>query len=147
MQITVTLDGKPLEGAAVAVLPTKESTEARDAAGTTDTEGKAVLKSGVDLGLYPGTYTIMLSKKEQIGTPPSEEQLKAFAEKGIRYKPRMKEIVPNKYTNREFSDLKVEVSFWRNRLGRVKELTFNLVSNAEVKKKAEPVPDSAAEEP
>lgn len=60
---TVTLDGKPLAGAAVAFVP-QAGTKGVGAFGTTDADGRYMLghRSG-KAGIEPGTYTVSFSKK------------------------------------------------------------------------------------
>lgn len=72
---TVTLDGKPLAGAAVSFVP-QAGTEGAGAFGTTDAEGRFTLdhRSGRP-GVEPGTYTVSFSKmalKDGSPIPPGK---------------------------------------------------------------------------
>jgi hypothetical protein len=117
----VTLDGKPFAGADVSLVSLWDKTPS--AVGTTDSEGKVTFQTGEVEGVLSGTYTVIVSKivEERM---LSNNEIRALAEVGIRYKAQMIELSPEKYTQRETSDLKMKVGYWSH-----KEFTFDLRSD------------------
>ena len=74
--IVITQDGKPLEGASIALIP-MDSSNTWNAGGSTDASGKAVLQalSRYD-GVVPGKYYVIVTKRESDKrdiTPPDPE--------------------------------------------------------------------------
>ena len=59
---TVTLDGKPVEGATVTFHLLGDDKEGRPATGQTDTTGTFHLKTGNDDGARPGEYKVVITK-------------------------------------------------------------------------------------
>jgi len=123
VRAVVTLDDKPLEGAAVTLLPVRKN--AVSAFGVTDTEGivtfkTTVIDGEVVDGVLPGSYTVIISKTTEERRLTNNE-IRALAEAGIRYRPGIVELVPEKYTRRETSALQVRIGYWYPT-----DLTFNL---------------------
>lgn len=107
----VTLDDHPLPEANVTLVSVWKNKPA--ATGITDAEGHVTFKTGELDGVLPGTYVAVLSKIIEEKTL-SNNEIRAFAEAGIRYVPKMIETVPQKYTKRETSDLKINVGYWHS---------------------------------
>jgi hypothetical protein len=61
---TVTLDGKPVEGATVTFLVLGDDKEGRPATGQTDKTGTFHLKTGNEDGARPGEYKVVVSKND-----------------------------------------------------------------------------------
>jgi hypothetical protein len=75
--------------------------------------------------VLPGSYIVVVTKPVE-EKRLSNDEIRAFAEIGIRYKSRNIEYVPEKYTRRETSSLRIKVGYWQT-----KELTFDLWSEKE----------------
>jgi len=116
----VTLDGEPLAEAEIFLLPVREN--AASAFGITDTEGTATFKTADIGGVFPGSYIVIVTKTLE-ERKLSNNEIRALAEAGIRYSPNFVELVPEKHTRRETSDLRVKIGYWRP-----KKLTFDLLS-------------------
>jgi hypothetical protein len=120
---TVTLDGKPLDGAAVSFVPVVDDTKPKSgqtpATGQTDATGKFVLGSVAGVGAVAGKYNVGVSK-----APPGAPGTKGEAPKGappgtMLSGPPMqtspgtpgppKNLVPEKYINPDKSGITVEV--------------------------------------
>lgn len=103
----VTLDGKPLAGAVVMFLPTG-ATQGVESVATTDAAGKFQLKTITgDPGVIPGEHRVLINKMvmpdgSPIPTDTDEPEI-TFVSQGAR------ELVPQKYNNRETSILKATV--------------------------------------
>ena len=115
------LDDKPFAEAKVTLVPIREG--AKTAIGTTNAEGKVWFKTEETAGVVSGTYIVIVSKTAEERTL-SNNEIRALAEVGIRYRPQMIELAPSKYTQRETSELKMKVGYWPS-----KEFTFELQSN------------------
>jgi len=115
------LDGKPFVEADVSLVSSKEDT--KSAFGLTDDEGNVAFKTEERNGVFPGTYTVLVSKTAE-EKKLSNNEIRALAEKGIRYEANIIELVPQKYTRRETSDLKIKVGYWSS-----KNLIFDLHSD------------------
>ena len=120
IRAVVTLDGEPFVEAEVVLLPVRENNAS--AIGITDREGKVSFTTGEINGVLPGSYIMLISKIVEDKTLTNNE-IRALAEVGIRYGPRMIELVPEKYTRRETSDLRVKIGYWYS-----KELSIDLQS-------------------
>jgi len=120
IQAVVTLDGEPLAEAEVTLLPVRE--HAASAFGITDAEGVVVFTTGEIDGVFPGAYVVILSRTAEERRLTNNE-IRALAEAGIRYRPNIVEHVPERYTRRETSDLRVRIGYWRSR-----DLVFDLRS-------------------
>ena len=114
VRAVVTLAGEPLAGAAVTFLPVRAG--AATAFGITDTEGAITFKTTVIDGevidgVLPGSYAVIVSKtiEEQKLT---NNEIRSLAEAGIRYRPGVVELVPEKYTRRETSGLQARIGYW-----------------------------------
>ena len=59
---TVTLDGRPVEGAIVTFHPLGDDKESRPATGQTDKTGTFQLKAGNEDGIRPGEYKVVIIK-------------------------------------------------------------------------------------
>jgi hypothetical protein len=120
VRAVVTLDDKPLAGAEVSLFLVRD--DAKSATGITDEDGQVTFKTREAAGVLPGTYIITLTKTVEENRL-SNSEIRALAEVGMRYRPKMIEFVPEKYTRRETSDLKITVGYWSS-----KNLTFSLRS-------------------
>jgi len=115
------LDGEPFVEAEVSLVSSKENT--KSASGMTDAEGKVTFRTEEVEGVFPGTYTVIVSKTAEENRL-SNNQIRALAEMGIRYEANIIEWAPEKYTRRETSDLKIKVGYWSS-----KDLIFDLHSD------------------
>ena len=108
---TVTLDGQPLEGAAIGFIPAEGG---RPATGKTDAEGRFTLASFTAKdGLPPGSYKVTVSKVE---TARAAEAAPSAVEDGSEESTAMgridqgvKFITPVKFSSPLTTDLMVEV--------------------------------------
>ncbi|HID21451.1 MAG TPA: carboxypeptidase regulatory-like domain-containing protein [Planctomycetaceae bacterium] len=111
---TVTLDGKPVEGATVVFVPKEEGT-GRAATGVTDSNGKYSLGTFASGdGVIPGEYLIKITKYRPPSTqqPPvgdeedEESEMRAFleAQQGTQQTQTESEL-PVKYSNEQTSGL------------------------------------------
>lgn len=114
---TVTLDGKPVEGASVSFL----SSENVVATGITDASGKYSLKTIVGEqmaeGAVPGTHSIGVAKStgQGVDAATTPEEMKAMTTQMMTTPtnaPEFKQthIIPQKYNNPMMSNLKAEVT-------------------------------------
>ena len=121
VRAVVTLDDEPLTEAIVTLIPLRQN--AASAFGVTDAEGNvAFLMDEID-GVIPGTYVAVISKKTEENLLTNNE-IRALAETGIRYRPNVIELVPEKYTHSQTSDLIIQVGYWHPTT-----LTFDLRSD------------------
>ena len=120
IRAVVTLDGAPLAEAEVTLLPVRE--HAASAFGITDAEGAVAFKTRDLDGVFPGSYIVIVSKSVEERKLTNNE-IRALAEAGIRYRPRIVELVPERYTRRETSGLRVRIGYWHS-----KKLTLDLRS-------------------
>lgn len=90
----LTLGGEAVEGATVCLTP-KDREVGRDAAGTTDADGRFVVSTGSDPGCVVGEYSISVLKIEQTG----DSVLTA----------RAKNVFPEQYADPSTSGLSVDV--------------------------------------
>lgn len=124
---TVTLDGNPVEGASVNFLSDAGSITA---SGKTDAGGKFTLKTvigsqSVD-GAILGRHKVAVVKTESDGqaiTDPKEMMSKMAENPAITSDFKVKNIVPNKYSNPTQSGLTAEVTE-----GGANDFTFDLKS-------------------
>ena len=107
---TVTLQGKPVAGAAVTFVPTGEG---EAASAITDSEGKYALTTWeAGDGARPGEYGVKVSKQEQQTVDPSkmvqnlsiEEEQKIYVE-SKKAPPPAKRLIPSKYQDDQTSGL------------------------------------------
>jgi hypothetical protein len=107
---TVTLQGKPVTGAAITFVPTGEG---EAASAITDSEGKYALTTWeAGDGARPGEYRVKVSKQEQQAVDPSkmvknlsyEEEQKIYVE-SKKAPPPAKSLVPRKYEDDQTSGL------------------------------------------
>lgn len=94
---TVTLDGKPLEGASVFFELQDDVEGKKSSFGQTDSSGKYELTFGGGTGARPGKHLVKISKQESAG---GDAEGSGASE--------VKQLVPEKYNNK--SELTVEVS-------------------------------------
>lgn len=109
LTIIVTHNGTPVEGASVLLAPEQSDFSA---AGLTDAEGKAVMKTdGTYEGVVPGSYFASVTKLEKleldIGETPSDPAKYAEYEKKLAEQPMPKHLLPEKYSSFGSSGLKV----------------------------------------
>lgn len=111
----VTLEGKPVAGAAVTFAPADGR---RPATGLTDAEGRFTLATFADGdGALPGEHRVTVTKKEVIGATSGPDGLS-----GPIGDVMVKWIVPKPYSNKESSGLSAVVSRDRH------EFTFDLTA-------------------
>jgi hypothetical protein len=122
VQAVITLDDKPLAEASVSLVAVRENATVKPATGTTDEEGNVTFKTEEKDGVLSGSYIVIISKKVEEKMLTNNE-IRALAEAGIPYRANFIELVPEKYTRRETSDLKVKVGYWYTT-----NLTYNLRS-------------------
>ena len=108
---TVTLQGKPVAGAAITFVPTGNEGEAASA--ITDSNGKYALTTWrAGDGARPGEYRVKISKQEQQTVDPSkmvknlsiEEEQKIYVE-SKKPRPPTKSLIPSKYQDDQTSGL------------------------------------------
>jgi len=112
IQAVVMLDGKPFVEAEVSLVLRKENT--KFAFGMTDAEGKVTFMTEEVEGVFPGTYTVIVSKTAE-EKRLSNNEIRALAEVGIRYTANTIELAPEKYIRRETSDLIIKVGYWSSK--------------------------------
>jgi carboxypeptidase family protein len=107
---TVTLQGKPVAGAAVTFVPTGEG---EAASAITDSEGKYALTTWqAGDGARPGEYRVKVSKQEQQTVNPAkmvknlsiEEEQKIYVE-SKKPAPPSRSLIPGKFENEQTSGL------------------------------------------
>lgn len=112
---TVSLQGKPVAGAAVTFVPA--DTEGEAASAITDSDGKYALTTWeAGDGARPGQYRVKVSKQEQQVVDASklvqnlsiEEEQKIYVEK-TKPAPPPKRLIPSKFENDETSGLSHKV--------------------------------------
>ena len=108
---TVTLDGKPVEGAAVVFAPAAGGPAA---SGTTDAQGKFQLTTVNEPGAVPGEHVVTITKQTMHGI--TEDGMPGPG--GIR----IEWHVPQRYSNAKTSGLKAAVRSDK------REFTFSLTS-------------------
>ena len=121
VRVVVMLDDKPLPDAEVTLIPYQGNAPAPF--GVTDGDGNVSFKTDDQDGVLPGVYTAVISKEIE-EKMLSNNEIRAFAELGIRYHPKMVQLVPEKYTDKKTSGLKVHVGYWYS-----PDLTFSLRSH------------------
>lgn len=108
---TVTMQGKPVDGAVITFVPT--SNEGQAASAITDAEGKYALTTWqAGDGARPGEYRVKVSKQEQTAVDPAkmvknlsiEEEQKIYVE-SKKPRPPAKSLVPSKYLDESTSGL------------------------------------------
>lgn len=115
---TITLDGKPLEGASIALNPVSDETpDAKPAYGRSDSNGKfkiTAANGGLEgRGTSIGKYKISVSKEISY-SPYSDEETKERFAKGEIVQAIFKSAIPKKYNNSENSGLTFEVIKGKN---------------------------------
>jgi len=104
----VTLDGKPLGGAAIQFVPQGSG---RDATGQTDANGEFVMSTFEPRdGVVAGTYKVVIS--QPLGTPDSKQYATAEEAMAAATKPPPKPsgpVVPQQYTRVDQTPLTQEV--------------------------------------
>jgi hypothetical protein len=93
---SVTLDGKPLAGAAVVFFP--EQSDAETVVGATDENGRFVITPAAGDSIAYGKYKVIVTKREDL-TPA---QIDAFVTP--------KELLPPKYSDLSKTELSAEVT-------------------------------------
>jgi len=88
VQVVVTLDGKPVEGANVVLMA--EGAAGQAISGFTSADGSATLTTSSKEGIKPGTYKVLVTKVKTVtvGTldPKSPEAMKMMTGKGPKPK-------------------------------------------------------------
>jgi hypothetical protein len=112
---TVTLGGKPLEGAVVAFTPT--GAEGQSASGTTDASGRYSLTTRTSDGAIPGDYKVTITKYD--APPPTtggpaettpEGGMPASYTGADPDTPPSKNLLPEKYANGDTSGFTAKVT-------------------------------------
>lgn len=122
---TVTLNGKPLEGAAVAFQPIADpkASYRRPSNGATGADGKFTLTTyEKDDGLPPGKYKVAIVKRELVGQLPSNFNDETPNASVVKYR----YVTPKKYSLIDESGLQAEVTS-----SELKPAAFDLVSGGE----------------
>jgi hypothetical protein len=111
----VVMDGAPLAGATVTMIPqTLDPKSARAAAGKSDSDGKFKLTTlKPNDGVFPGEYTITVIKFVSEEVLPASE-IRALMAQGKKYNPKVEQVVPKKYTTQETSGLTFTVQKGKN---------------------------------
>jgi hypothetical protein len=120
IRAVVTLDDNPLAEAEVVLLSVL--THVPSASGITNTAGEVTFKTNEADGVLSGSYIVTVSKTVD-EKRLSNDEIRALAEIGIRYKTQRIELVPEKYTRSETTDLKIKIGYWQP-----EEWTLNLQS-------------------
>ncbi|RMG39220.1 MAG: hypothetical protein D6725_05605 [Planctomycetota bacterium] len=118
VQGTVTLDGKPLEGATVTFVPVNEG-QGLPATGTTDEEGRFTLtamgggkRGAPGAGTLPGEYYVGVVKDivegDEAEDSPPEGQFPEASDQPTP-EPKTTHVVPTKYNDPKSSGIKVTV--------------------------------------
>ena len=108
-QGTITLDGQPLAGASITLVPETLGAESRGASALSDDAGHFQLSTlKANDGAFPGTYKVVVVKKE-VENPLTEEE-KAKDAQGIK----VRDIVavnklPKKYESTTTTDLTLTI--------------------------------------
>lgn len=121
--IKVTYNGQPVADASVLLAP---QTGEFSAAGLTDAEGKAVMKTdGMYEGVVAGEYLASVTKREildlDLGESPQDPAEYAAYEAKLKNQPMPKHLIPEKYSSFTRSGLSVTISE-----GTPSEATFEL---------------------
>jgi len=120
----VTLDGKPLEGATVMLIPRDSSSSQRNAIGVTDAGGKfrmTTLKEND--GVMPGTYTVTVTKFEKTGEVITLPEIDPETKQHITFEPSANRL-PAAY---EKNDSPLEITLPK---GGIKTASFDLKSTS-----------------
>ena len=108
---TVTMQGKPVDGAVITFVPT--SNEGTAASAITDSNGKYALTTwSAGDGARPGEYRVKVNKQEQTAIDPAkvvknltiEEEQKIYVE-NKKPRPPAKSLIPSKYQDESSSGL------------------------------------------
>ena len=115
MKGKLTLNGEPVEGALVTLVPLSFTGDALAASGETDAEGAFKVQTmDPGDGAFPGEYFITVTKKEVVGKMPTAEELDAARDAGKRMIINSKNTFPPKYEKTGTSGLKVTVVAGKN---------------------------------
>ena len=120
----VTLDGNPIEGATVMLIPGNSDATLRNAIGVTDAAGKfrmTTLKEND--GVMPGTYTVTVTKQEKSGEVIVLPEIDSETGERITFEPSVNRL-PAVYENQMKSPLEITVP-----KGGVKTAAFELKSS------------------
>ncbi len=107
---SITLDGAPLEGASIMLVPTVMSDTVRGASGTSDASGNfeiTTIEKGD--GAFPGDYKVTVVKKEPVGKVPTPEEMQAAAAKGQSLNVQYKSVIPDRYGASSTSGIAVKI--------------------------------------
>ena len=111
----LTLNGSPVEGAMVTLVPKSFSGDARSARGTTDAKGEFTVSTlDPNDGALPGEYSITVTKMEYDGPVPTEAELDAARDAGRQISIKTKNAFPAKYAKSGTSGLTVTVVSGKN---------------------------------
>ena len=103
--LTITYQGKPVDGATVTLVP--ESSSVPVATGVTDNSGVVKPRTFPDVsGVLPGSYTVTVRKTEAQGTVPEGQSLDDLPP---GQGPTFRELLPTKYGSPSTSGLKLTV--------------------------------------
>jgi len=104
----VTLDGSPLEGATVSLVPQGDTPSA---VAKTDANGEFTFTTHTpNDGAIPGQYKVTVSKVEMSGGVSEDEANELMAAGKPVPSPTRKELVPAKYTKANSTDIEVTIN-------------------------------------
>ncbi|MCL2347513.1 MAG: carboxypeptidase-like regulatory domain-containing protein [Planctomycetaceae bacterium] len=110
----ITLDGSPIEGAAITLSPKSTGENARAAGATSDASGEFKIQTMMPAdGAFPGEYSITVRKMVPDKVYTEEEQAAANA-KGVSLPSGANNLLPKKYETVRTSGLKVTVVEGKN---------------------------------
>ena len=110
VEAVVFLDGKPVEGATVTLVPVTEG-QGVSATGTTDASGRARLLPTTPGGKVQGEYYVGVIKTD-VPQAGEEEEEESGGSSGEAYPtaPQLKHIVPPRYNNPRESGIRVTIA-------------------------------------
>lgn len=105
----VLLDGKPIEGATVTLVPVSEG-QGVSATGRTDASGRARLLPTESGGKVQGEYYVGVAKSEVPQRGEEEEEESSPSAEQYSVGPELKHIVPKRYNNPRESGIRVSIA-------------------------------------
>lgn len=109
---TVVVEGKPLADTMVQLIPVDLTSKARPGSGTTDAEGKFVIRTNGDKGATAGKFKVVLGTGAQ---PPKQMSLEEATKMSGQYAksggiPQVKPPFPKEWADPKTSPKEVEVT-------------------------------------
>lgn len=111
---TITLDGQPLEGAAINLIPDSTGSDKRGASALSEAGGifkLSTLKTGD--GAFPGTYKVTVTKMVIEDPLTEEEKAESLGGKRVRDVVSVNQL-PQKYASTQFTDLTLTIEATKN---------------------------------